>query len=138
MASANDDKNAIALPASALPSTREGQHGIPAASPTQAETALNAILDLLERNKSNKKSHQSQISASQDGPFDSTIYVDQNLRLLSELQAIVENYHLGKDHIPRSGVAEDDIELPRYEGAESLAEIQRVGVALLFLCSTPC
>ena len=126
MASTSDDTDAVALATGKLPPTMEVQNEGPAASHGQAETALNAILELLERNKNNKKSSQSQISASQDGSFDSTMSVDHNVQLLSELQAIVQNYHLGKEQIPRSGVAGEDIELPHYDGTATLPEMQRV------------
>jgi hypothetical protein len=132
MTSASDDTFAVALATGSLPPTMEGQNDGSAASHTQAETALNAIQELLERNKNNKKSSQSQISPSQDRSFDSTMSVDHNLQLFSELQAIVQNYHVGKEQIPRSGVAGEDIELPHYDGTGPLPEMQRVPAAPCF------
>ena len=119
MAPARDDIDTVPLTGT-LPPTTKAQIESPAASPSQAETTLSAIVDLLERHKNSKKSSESQISASHNGSFDSTMSVDHNLKLLSELQAIIENH---KEQIPRSGVAEEDIDLDL--GTRPIPELQQ-------------
>lgn len=123
------DAVAIALgsPAARLGVPNDGQ----AALPSQAETTLNAILDLLQRNQNKKRANQSRTPASQESSFDSTLSVDRNLQTLHELEAIAQSYQIGKEQIPRSGIADEDIDLSNFEVSGQVPEMHRVSIARL-------
>lgn len=131
-----DSTDAVAMASrSSLAKTGDQNEG-PAALPSQAETTLNAILDLLERNQNKRRATQSRTPASQESSFDSTLSVDRNLQTLHELEAIAQSYQIGKEQIPRSGIADEDIDLSNYEVSGPVPEIQRVGVARLLDCQS--
>jgi hypothetical protein len=126
MTSTSEAPETIPIVTGALRPNMDEQNEPLAVLPSRAESTLNAIQALLERYENNKKSNHSQIPASQNGSFDSTMSVDVNLQLVSQLKSVVENYHRGKEQIPRSGIAEEGIELRQYDGTGSLLEMPLV------------
>lgn len=124
-----DSTDAVAIASGSSPARMGAQNDGPAALPSEAETTLNAMLDLLERNKSKTRGSQSRTMASQESSFDSTLSVDRNIQALHELEAIAQSYQTGREQIPRSGVADGDIDLPSYDVSGPVPEMQRVGLA---------
>ncbi|KAH7330254.1 hypothetical protein BKA65DRAFT_508996 [Rhexocercosporidium sp. MPI-PUGE-AT-0058] len=105
---------------------------VQAAPVTHAESVLNAILNLLERNENNYNLNQAQaLTLPVNGPdvddlLGSSLEVDHNAQLVSEIRAVAKDF-LGKQgQIPRSGVENGEIELPQVNMHGQLPLIQRV------------
>jgi hypothetical protein len=132
MVSTSSDNAIVVSDIRSTSSGRRSNQLSPQPRPSQAEVALNAISELLERHKNN---HRPQRSASQTDSddaktVDTELSIDHNFRLVAEVAAIVKNYQVGKE-FPRSGIAgedsEEDIQLP--DGAAGPAHlIKRVRI----------
>lgn len=78
---------------------------------TQAEVALNAISEILQRHKNNQRPQRSDSQTDSDDAktVNTEISIDSNVQLITEVAAIVKGYQ-GEKEFPRSGIAGEDAE----------------------------